>query len=79
MLCDYFIFIKFCTKIHSFLKTRKVVSHLVLDKYLFFLQLKTEKQSILLIIYSLSNDDNVLFLRFLNKMRPRGEFFYSRL
>ena len=43
MLCDYFIFIKFCTKIHSFLKTRNFVSYLVFDKYLFFLQFKTEK------------------------------------
>ncbi len=47
MLCDYFIFIKFCTKIHSFLKTRNVVLHLVLDKYLFFLQFKSEKTSYL--------------------------------
>ena len=79
MLCDYFIFIKSCTKIHSFLKTRNLVSHLVLGKYLFFSHFKTENQSIPLIIYILPDDDNVLFLRFLNKMRPGGKFFCFRL
>jgi len=68
MLCDYFISIKFCTKIHSFLKTRNFVLRLVLDKYLFFLQFKTENKSIQLIIYTLIAVNNVLFLRFLNKM-----------
>ena len=46
MLCDYFISIKLCTKIHSFLKTRNFVLHLVLDKYLFFLWFKSKKQAI---------------------------------
>lgn len=46
MLCDYFISIKLCTKIHSFLKTRNFVLHLVWDKYLFFLWFKSEKQAI---------------------------------